>query len=150
MAFEKLIGKSVQSNPEARIEGVLVQEMLEPGLEVMVGVKKDPVFGPVVAVGLGGVFVEIFEDLVTRVAPLSEEEARAMLDDLAGKEILKGARGQKPRDMEALVDVIVKVSWLALDLEVYIEELDLNPIFVYEDGKGAVTADALILGGRNK
>ncbi len=149
-AFEELENKAAEANPDAFIEGVLVQEMLRPGLELMVGVKKDPIFGPAVAVGLGGVFVEIFEDLATRVAPLSEEEARAMFGELKGRALLKGTRGRKPVDLEALVDIIIKVSWLALDLEDRIEELDINPLIVYEQGKGAVAADALIYGERNR
>ncbi len=145
-AYEELIKRGMQLKPEARIEGILVQEMLDPGLEVIVGLKKDPVFGPAIAVGLGGVFVEVFADLATRVAPLSVENAGEMLDELKGKALLDGVRGRAPRDREALVNIIMKISRLAVDLEDYIEELDINPLVVYEEGKGAVAADALIKG----
>ncbi len=150
MSFEELNKRAELTNSEAHIEGILVQEMLKPGLEVMVGVKKDPIFGPAVAVGLGGVFVEVFEDLATRIAPVSETEARAMLAELKGKALLEGFRGRLPADADALAQIIIKVSWLALDLEDYIEELDINPLVVYEKGKGAVAADALISGERNR
>ncbi len=143
-AYETLVRKGLQLKTEALIEGVLVQEMLDPGLEVIVGLKKDPVFGPVIAVGLGGIFVEVFEDLATRVAPLSEEDAGEMLDELKGKALLGAIRGRGARDRKALVDVIMKVSRLAVELENDIKELDINPLVVYENGKGAVAADALI------
>ncbi len=149
-AYEELVKKGLQLKPKAQIEGILVQEMLDPGLEVIVGIKKDPVFGQAIAVGLGGVFVELFEDLSTRVAPLRTGDAEAMLDELKGNALLKGARGQKPKDRKALVDTIMKISRLAVELEEYIEELDINPLVVYEEGRGVVAADALISGVRSR
>ncbi len=144
-AFNDIKGKAVKNKPDARIEGVLVQEMLKKGLEVMVGVKNDPLFGPAITFGLGGVFVEVFKDLATRIAPLSKEDARSMLDELKGKALLHGFRDQLPRDSEALIDLLLKVSDLAVRLEDLIEELEINPLFVYEEGSGAVAADALII-----
>lgn len=148
-AFEELKARAGQSRPGARIEGVLVQEMLKPGYEVLIGIKKDPIFGPAVVVGLGGILVEVFEDVAARVAPLRTEDAWEMLEELKGKALLEGSRGQSPGDFEALVDIIMKVSRLAVDLEGCIMELDINPLIVYETGKGAVVADALVIGSRN-
>jgi len=94
--------------------------------------------------------VEVLKDLATRVAPLREEDARAMLDELKGQTMLEGARGQKPPDLEALIDIIMKVSRLVVDLEDYVEELDINPLVAYEKGKGAMAADALLAGARSR
>jgi len=148
-AFEELEARAEQNKPEARIEGILVQEMLNAGYEVLIGIKNDPVFGPAVVVGLGGVLVEVFEDVAARVAPLREEDAREMLQELKGKALLEGYRGQGPVDLDALVEIIMKVARIAVDLEDYIMELDINPLIVYETGMGAVVADALVVGARN-
>ena len=144
-AFQELIERVGLYKPEAIIEGVLVQEMLPPGLEVIIGIKKDPIFGPTVVFGLGGIFVEVLKDAVTRVAPLCEEDARSMINELKGKALLDGVRGQLPRDVNALVSILLKVSRLAVELEDSIEEMDINPLIVYEKGAGAVAADALIV-----
>jgi len=146
-AFGELVRRTVRHNPEARIEGILVQEMLKPGLEVMVGVKKDPVFGPAVAMGLGGVFVEIFEDVAIRIAPLSREDVYEMIDELKGKALFYGARNQPARDVEALIDIVVNLSHLAVEMEDCIDDIELNPVLVYEKGAGAIAADALIVAG---
>ncbi len=143
-ACQEMLNKVVINSPEARIEGVLVQEMLSPGLEVIVGIKKDPIFGPAVVFGLGGVFVEVLQDTSTRVAPLKEEDARAMIAEIKGRALLTGHRGELPRDTDALADVIMKVSRLAIELEDVIEEVDINPLILYEKGAGVVAADALI------
>jgi acetate---CoA ligase (ADP-forming) len=147
-AFREIIKQAKLYNPEAQIEGVLIQEMLKPGLEMIVGLKRDSIFGPAIVVGLGGVFVEVFKDVATRVAPLSEIDAREMLNELKGKTLLKGYRGEQPRDLDALVSVILKLSRLALELGDSLEEIDINPLIVYEEGAGVVAADALILPGR--
>ena len=144
-AFQGLIERVGLYKPEAIIEGVLVQEMLPPGLEAIIGIKKDPIFGPAVVFGLGGIFVEVLKDAVTRVAPLCEEDARSMINELKGKALLDGVRGQLPRDVDALVSILLKVSRLAVELEDSIEEMDINPLIVYEKGSGAVAADALIV-----
>ncbi len=141
--YDQLLKNARSYNPEAHIEGVLVQEMLRPGLELILGVKKDPVFGPVIAVGLGGIHVEIYDDLATRVAPLSKKEAFAMLAELKGKALLNGYRDLAPRDTGALVDTLVKVSEMALELEGFLVELDINPLVVYEKDSGILACDAL-------
>jgi len=144
-AFERIVKAARHYKPEAVIEGVLVQEMLPKGLEVIIGVKHDPVFGPAVIFGLGGIFVEIFEDVATRIAPLSENDAREMIDEIRGKALLEGFRGGKPKDVDALVDILVKVSRLAVELEGSYQEIDINPLVVFEEGRGTMAADALIV-----
>ncbi len=143
--YHKILELAQKINPEAAFEGVLVQEMLDSGIEVIIGVKKDQVFGPAVVFGLGGIFVEVMNDFSTRIAPLREEDARAMINEIKGKAILEGVRGRLPADTDALVDVLMKVSRLALELEDSIDEIDINPLIVYEEGAGAVAADALII-----
>ncbi|MEW5785385.1 MAG: acetate--CoA ligase family protein [Bacillota bacterium] len=143
--FTRVRENAGRYNPDARIEGVLVQEMLKPGLEVIIGMKQDPVFGPTVLFGLGGVFVEVLKDVAVRLAPLREQDAAAMLDEIKGKALLDGVRGQLPRDREALIAILLKVSRMAVELDGQIEEMDINPLFVYERGGGAIAADALLV-----
>ncbi len=144
-AFLEIMGNVQDRRPDAAIEGVLVQEMLRPGLEVIVGVKKDPVFGPAVVFGLGGIFVEVLKDAATRVAPLNEHDARSMIDEIRGKALLAGYRGELPRDIDALIDILLKISRLAVELEDTVDEIDINPLILYEQGSGAVAADALVV-----
>ncbi len=115
---------------------VLVQEGLE-GTEVIVGVKKDPVFGHAVMLGLGGVFVELYDDVTFRMAPVEKKEALSMVDEIKGGKLLKGFRGKKG-DVDSLADVIVKTSKLAVEEDV--KELDINPLFVWETGVAAADA----------
>jgi acyl-CoA synthetase (NDP forming) len=128
---------------KARIEGVLVCEMVKGGVETVVGVSHDPLFGPVVMAGLGGIFVEVLEDVTFRVPPFGRDEAERMLHELAGFKMLDGVRGAKPADVDAMVDVIVKVQRLAMDLADMIAELDINPLVVR--ARGAVALDALVV-----
>lgn len=144
-AYTLILERARQFNPEADIDGVLVQEMLKPGLEAIIGMKNDPIFGPTILFGLGGIFVDVLKDVAVRVAPLREQDAYAMLDEIKGRALLDGVRGQAPRDRAALVSILMKLSRLAVELGERIEELDLNPVIVYEEGAGAVAADALIV-----
>lgn len=144
-AFNEIMSRARSYRPRAKIEGVLVQEMLRPGLEVIVGVKKDPVFGPVVLFGLGGILVELLKDVAIRVAPLREQDAREMLAEISGRALLGGVRGEPPRDRRALVEILLKMSALAVELGDEVEEIDINPLLVYEEGAGAIAADALII-----
>ncbi len=124
-----------------KLEGILVQQMLPPATEVFIGMKRDPVFGPVVLCGLGGILVEVLEDVAMRVAPLSPQDAKEMLQELKGYKILQGVRGSGPADVEAITDILLKVSRLAVEMENLVE-LDINPLMVYPQGQGAKAADA--------
>lgn len=129
---------------EIKIDGILVQKMVGKQVETLIGMKTDPLFGPAIAFGLGGIFVEVFKDVSLRVAPISREDARSMLTDIRGKKILDGTRGSRKADQDAIVDVLMKVSQLAVELKEEIAELDINPLFVGEDGTGVLAGDALI------
>ncbi|MBK5289193.1 MAG: acetate--CoA ligase family protein [Acidimicrobiia bacterium] len=126
-----------------RIDGVIVSELVSGGVETVVGISQDALFGPVVMAGLGGIFVEVLGDVTFRVPPFGNEQAVAMLDELAGAKMLDGVRGAKPADRAAMVDVIMKVQRLALDLADEIGELDINPLVIRP--KGAVALDALVI-----
>jgi acetyltransferase len=133
--------------PAAGIDGVLVQEMLAGDHEVIVGLSRDPQFGPVVVFGLGGIFVEALRDVTMRALPLTRRDAEAMVRGIQGFPILEGIRGRKRADLDAIVDVILRVAALGHDWGDRIAELDVNPLIVFEDGKGAKAADALIVRG---
>jgi len=144
-AFGEIVESAQRYRGDARIEGVLVQEMAPRGLEMMLGVTCDPVFGPVVVAGLGGIHVEVLGDVAYRVAPVTADEARSMLAELRGRRMLDGVRGESARDVEAVCAAIERLSWLAVDLGDKIAELDVNPLIVREAGAGAVVVDALIV-----
>jgi acyl-CoA synthetase (NDP forming) len=139
--YDSLLRRARRANPRAHVEGVLVCEMVRGGVETLVGVTHDPLFGPVVTVGLGGVFVEVLGDVSFRVPPFDAEEARRMVHELRAHALLRGVRGAPPADEGALVDVVMKVQRLALDLADDLGELDINPLVVR--GRGAVALDAV-------
>lgn len=141
----KKIRKNMKKHvSEEKIQGYLVQEMVKGGMECIVGMKRDPIFGPVVAVGLGGIYVEVLGDISLRHAPVNEEEALGMIQDLKGFGFLSGSRGQRHRDVYALAKIVSQVSQLAC-VEENLLELDINPVFVMPEGEGAVAADALVI-----
>ena len=142
--YGRILEKAVKAKPGARIKGVLVQEMVSGGQECIVGVRRDPLFGPVIAVGLGGVFVEVLRDVSFRLAPVDRKTVLQMLEELKGLPLLRGARGNPPRDIEALASLVEAVSRMALS-EPDLVELDVNPVMVLEEGRGAVAVDALIV-----
>ncbi|WP_338697657.1 acetate--CoA ligase family protein [Streptomyces sp. Q6] len=125
------------------LDGVLVCQMVERGVEMVVGVTHDDLFGPTVTVGLGGVLVEVLRDTAVRVPPFGEDQARAMLSELRGRALLDGVRGAPPADIEALVEVVLRVQRMALELGSELSELDINPLMVLPRGQGAVALDAL-------
>jgi acetate---CoA ligase (ADP-forming) len=141
--FDELVAKAKRADRKARIEGVIVTEMVSGGVETLVGISHDPLFGPVVTVGLGGIFVEILHDVTFRVPPFHRDEAQRMVDELQGAAMLRGVRGAKPVDEAALVDTIMKVQRLALDLADDVSELDVNPLVVR--ARGVVALDALVV-----
>ncbi|GAA2292383.1 acetate--CoA ligase family protein [Streptomyces kunmingensis] len=125
------------------LDGVLVCQMVERGVEMVVGVTHDDLFGPAVTVGLGGVLVEVLRDTAVCVPPFGEHQARAALDRLRGRALLDGVRGAPPADIEALVEVVLRVQRMALELGDDLAELDINPLMVLGRGQGAVALDAL-------
>ncbi|QES42212.1 pimeloyl-CoA synthetase [Streptomyces venezuelae] len=125
------------------LDGILVCQMVERGVEMVVGVTHDPLFGPTVTVGLGGVLVEVLRDAAVRVPPFGEDQAKAMLSELRGRALLDGVRGAAPADLDALVEVVLRVQRMALELGDDIAELDINPLMVLPRGQGAVALDAL-------
>ncbi len=144
-AWQQIVESARRYAPDARINGVLVQEMAASGVEMMLGVIRDPVFGPVVVAGLGGIHVEVLRDVAYRVAPVTPAEARSMLDGLRGRRLLDGVRGMPPRDVDAVVDLVVRLSWFAHDCADLIDEIDINPVVVLEAGSGTRVVDALIV-----
>ncbi len=130
-------------DPKADIRGVLVTPMAKKGVEVIIGVSRDVIFGPVLMFGLGGIFVEILEDVAFRAIPLSRQDAESMLTQIKGRQILDGVRGEPPVDKEALIDLLLKVSAIVAAYP-QLSELDLNPVLVYEDGYAVVDARIII------
>jgi len=142
-AFDDIINSVKNYRPSAMINGVSVQEMLPEGTEVIIGVTRDPVFGPTIMFGLGGIFVEVLKDVSFRVAPVSRGDAEDMIGEIKGSAVLKGVRGKPPADTEAIVDVLLKVSAMVTDYRDSIEELDINPLIVYP--RGVKAADAMLV-----
>ncbi|MGC5566848.1 acetate--CoA ligase family protein [Streptomyces sp. FR-108] len=128
---------------DVALDGVLVCQMVEPGVEMVVGVTHDDLFGPTVTVGLGGVLVEVLQDTAVRVPPFGEDQARSMLDELRGRALLDGVRGRPPADLDALVEVVLRVQRMAMELDTELSELDINPLMVLPRGQGAIALDAL-------
>jgi acyl-CoA synthetase (NDP forming) len=141
--YDELLRRARKADRRARIDGVLVCETVRGGVDTLVGVSTDELFGPVVTVGLGGVFVEVFGDVTFRVPPFSADEARRAAYELQGSALFGGARGQPPVDVDALVDTVMKVQRLALDLAGDVRELDINPLVIRP--RGAVALDALVV-----
>jgi len=141
-AYHLIIKRALMGDPERQIRGVLVQSMIAPGTEVIVGALRDEQFGPSVMFGLGGVFAEALNDVSFRVAPLSRRDANDMINDLRSSSIMKGFRGRPAPDREAIIDILLKVSEIIVAFR-EIESLDLNPVIVHE--KGAVAVDSRIM-----
>jgi len=147
-SFDELIDNARAYKPDAKIFGVTIQEYLPPAREVIVGALQDLYFGATVMFGLGGVWIEVLKDISFRLAPLNAEDAREMIQEIKGYPVLADIQRAPPADIDALVNIIQKVGQLAHEFP-EITEIDLNPIFVFDNGKGAVTADArIVLGGR--
>jgi len=142
-AYDEVMEAAHAYRPDARIDGVLVQEMVGEGHEVLVGISQEPTFGPVLTVGLGGIYVEILKDIAFRLPPIGAGEALQMLRELRAWPLLAGARGEEPADIEALAACIERISWLAVDLADVLAELDVNPIKVLPQGRGVRVVDAL-------
>jgi acyl-CoA synthetase (NDP forming) len=136
-AYAKLMSDVHEKEPKAEVFGVLIEKMMPPSTEVIVGGIRDSQFGPSIMFGMGGIFTEVYKDVAFRVAPLDEIDALNLIHELRGSKILEGIRGQPPADMDALVDVLMAVSSLMLKHSA-ISQLDLNPVIAYPDGVCAV------------
>jgi acetyltransferase len=127
-AYDEILGNAAVRFPNARIEGVAVQPMAPPGTELVIGLQRDPVFGVVVMVGLGGVLIEVLRDVAFRKAPVMTTEALAMLDELQGRAVLDGVRGKPAVSRAALADLLVRISLFGAAHAARLRELDLNPV----------------------
>lgn len=144
-AYDKIMRDVRNHKPDAEIRGMLVQEMVPPGREVIVGVIHDPQFGPMVMFGLGGIFVEVLKDFSLRHAPLKERDAWEMVREIKGYKVLEGVRGEKRSDQKAIVKALMAVSQMAVDLKGSFSEIDINPLVVYPEGGGLKAVDCLFI-----
>jgi acyl-CoA synthetase (NDP forming) len=143
--YDTLMQRAGDAEPNARIDGVLVAPMVSGGVETIVGVQRDPVFGPVIMFGLGGIFVEVLKDVTFRIAPFGIDEAHTMIREVKGYPLLEGVRGQPPADVDALAEALARLSVFAAANADTLESIDINPFIVRPKGEGAVAVDALIL-----
>ena len=141
--FAAIMEESAKAQPKARLNGVLIQQMVPPGVELILGCSTDPTYGPVMALGAGGIFAEFVGKPILRLPPLDPDAARAMIDALAMRKMLDGAHGLPAADLATLTDIVVRFSWLVADLADVIAEFDINPLTVH--GTSATTVDALIV-----
>ena len=143
-AYKDIIEKAKIYNPEAVIDGILIQKMAQPGGEVILGMNRYPIFGPLLMFGLGGIFVEVFQDVVFRFAPVGRNESRRMIQGIKGYKIFRGFRGRPKSDIEVLEKSIVSLSEMVMN-HPEINELNINPLLVHEEGNGATVADCRIV-----
>ncbi len=143
-AHSAILANAKKHAPNAKLNGVLVQEMVTGGVEVIVGVSYDAQLGPTILFGTGGIMVEVYKDVAMRHCPITPTEARDMIAEVKGAKLLQGFRGAPACDIEALADVLVKVSHLAVNLNGQLAELDINPLLVLPQGKGVKAVDALV------
>jgi acyl-CoA synthetase (NDP forming) len=144
-AYDKILKNAAAYSPGCQITGVLVQEMVRPGVEVILGMKRDPQFGPLAMFGLGGIFVEIFKDVSFFFPPITQSEAHELIKRIKGYPILQGARGRKEADTTALAETMVQFSHLCVDMCEMFKEIDLNPLIVAERGSGLKVVDVLMV-----
>jgi acetate---CoA ligase (ADP-forming) len=144
-AYTEIMRNAEHHAPNVQLLGVLVQEMVHGGIEAIVGLSQDPLFGPVLLFGMGGIFVELYQDVALRVCPITPIDAREMLQEVKGARRLEGFRGHPAADVEALIHLLVQVSHLGVQCAHKIRELDLNPILVLPQGQGVRAADALLV-----
>lgn len=139
-AYGEMMESVPKKLPDASIEGVQLQPMLSKGKEVIIGMVRDPTFGPMIMFGLGGIYVEILKDVRFAIAPVNKSEAQEMIIGIKAYPVLAGLRGEKLSDIDALINVILKVSKLSCDF-VEIEEFEINPLIVFEEGRGVLAVD---------
>jgi acyl-CoA synthetase (NDP forming) len=142
-AYQDIMYKVKKYKKEAKISGVITYSMIPQGTEIIIGMMKDLHFGPVIMFGLGGIFVEILKDISFRILPLEERDAEEMISEIKGYQILKGIRGETPKDIQSIRDVLMKISQLVME-NPEIKEIDLNPIFVFNEGLQVVDARMIL------
>jgi len=142
-AFKEIVESAKKYDNKAEIKGVLIVEMVKGGKEMIIGSKLEPGFGPVIMLGMGGIYVEILKDVTFRLAPLTDQEANDMISSIKTKKLLEGVRGEKPSDIEKLSECIQRLSQLVTDFK-EIKELDMNPVLVMENGQGCKILDVRI------
>ena len=143
-AYKEITDRAKNAYPDAQIDGIMVGQMITNGTEMILGVQSDPVFGPVVMAGLGGIFTEVLKDVTFKKAPFGKREALEMIDNLKGAAVLKGARGMQKADVDAVAEAIARLSVFAIKNEAVLDSIDVNPLMVLPDGEGAVALDGLI------
>jgi len=142
LAYQEIIFKAKKYNKNAKISGAIVDSMIPEGTEIIIRMMKDPHFGPVIMFGLGGIFVEVLKDISFRILPIEARDAEEMISEIKGYKILEGIRGEAPKDIQAIKDLLLKISQLTLE-NPEISEIDLNPVFLF--GKGLQVVDARMI-----
>ena len=142
-AYQGIISKAKKYNKNAKISGVIVYSMVPQGTEIIIGMMKDPHFGPVIMFGLGGIFVEVLKDISFRILPIEERDAGEIINEIKGYKILKGTRGEASKDIKAIKILLMKISKLTME-NPEIKEIDLNPVFVFERGLQVVDARMIL------
>ena len=140
-AFTDIMQTVRKNKPGATVDGILLERMVPKGQEVIVGVKLDATFGPMLMMGMGGIYVELLKDVAFRIAPVTRDEIRQMILETYAGQLMQGFRGQPAMDVEAVVEVVGRIAQLALDFPM-ISELEINPLIVYEAGKGVIAVDS--------
>jgi acyl-CoA synthetase (NDP forming) len=142
-AYQDILSKVKEYNNKAQINGIITYQMCPASTEVIIGMMQDPHFGPVIMFGLGGIFVEVLKDISFRILPIKERDAEEMISEIKGYSILKGVRGEPPKDLSAIKEVLIRLSTLVME-NPEIQEIDLNPILVYEKGVQVVDARMIL------
>lgn len=146
--FEQMLWNVKKYMPDANIKGILIQEMVQSKKETIIGINKDPQFGPMIMFGLGGIYVEVLKDVSFRIAPIARDDAIEMINEIKTIKLLKGARGEAPSDIDSIVEVLLRISQLVMDFPEIIE-MDINPLFVKSKGQGSIAGDVRIRIGEN-
>ena len=142
--YQQMMREIAGRFPHVELEGVLVQGMAKPGKEVILGMKRDPHFGPILMFGLGGIYVEALKDVTFRLAPIREFGAKRMIESIRAYPVLKGIRGERPSDLQAIMECLERLSQLACERR-EISEIDINPMVVHPKGQGASIVDARVI-----